>query len=413
MTRYTQPFLLSAHGSTRATAYQFGNKSVTLDGKTHVVWLDAVARVRGRTFDHSTGEWGGPIDLFEGCDNHTNPALIADAEGRLRMAYGPHGWWGNWNYGCFKYAVSEEPGSVKTLRDHSMFGYNATYACLVATPSGLDCIVYRGGEQPSALVFQKQRANGGWGYAQPLMTQDITPQYTHVGGHITCAKDGTLYVTGHFYNAETDNASLGVAVLKSSDLGATWADLNGEPAAVPILLEPRFAAPSPSGHPYSMGVVTDSDNRLWIGTFDATPASRSALISCWTGSEWRTTDLAPFVPADYTIVYAGLTIDTADRLHVAATGLGLRNDVDTDTAWGRPSCEVFHLVSRDGGTTFECNQVSPSDPSMANWLPNIALPGLHNPVERPVILYTRGLPGEGCSPPTETEAWCVMVEDLG
>ena len=70
------------------------------------------------------------------------------------------------------------------------------------------------------------------------------------------------------------------------------------------------------------------------------------VLQVWTGSKWRTTDLAPFVPDDYTIVYAGLTIDTAHGLHVAATGRGFGNDLNTDGAWGHPSCDVFHLVSR-------------------------------------------------------------------
>jgi len=45
--KYHDPFLLSSSGSTRATAYGFSNKSTTLDGRTHVVWLDAAGQVRG------------------------------------------------------------------------------------------------------------------------------------------------------------------------------------------------------------------------------------------------------------------------------------------------------------------------------------------------------------------------------
>ena len=53
MIKYYDPILLSSSGFTRATAYGFSNKSATLDGRTHVVWLDAVAQVRGRTYDHA------------------------------------------------------------------------------------------------------------------------------------------------------------------------------------------------------------------------------------------------------------------------------------------------------------------------------------------------------------------------
>lgn len=36
--------------------------------------------------------------------------------------------------------------------------------------------------------------------------------------------------------------------------------------------------------------------------------------------------------------------------------------------------------------------------------------GLHHPVERPLLLYTRGVKGVGCSPPDRTEVWGVWVE---
>ncbi|MHC4884812.1 MAG: hypothetical protein ACYTGH_06995 [Planctomycetota bacterium] len=54
--------------------------------------------------------------------------------------------------------------------------------------------------------------------------------------------------------------------------------------------------------------------------------------------------------------------------------------------------------------------VSTPDDKLANWLPAISLPGLHHPVEAPVILYTRGEPGTGCSPETTTEVYCVLPD---
>ncbi len=51
MIKYQDRFLLSSSGSTRATAYGFSNKRATLDGRTQVVWLDAVAQVCGRRLD--------------------------------------------------------------------------------------------------------------------------------------------------------------------------------------------------------------------------------------------------------------------------------------------------------------------------------------------------------------------------
>ena len=97
--RLSEPFRLSASGSTRATAYNWSNKVVTRDGKTHVVWLDAVSTVCGRSYDHASGEWSDTVQIDTGADNHCNPSLTMDAEGRLRLCYGPHGWSGDWNQG--------------------------------------------------------------------------------------------------------------------------------------------------------------------------------------------------------------------------------------------------------------------------------------------------------------------------
>lgn len=395
----------------RATAYAFGNKSITLGNKTHVVWLDAVAKVCGRTFDHASGRWSDTLELFDGCDNHTNPALTADARGHLHIAWGPHGWWGNWNEGRFKHAISVQANSLLEWTSESDFGYNATYACLVHLPQGLDAIVYRGGESPCSLMFQRQRPEGGWADARPLMSQDIAPQYTHVSGFSTCDASGTLYATGHFYNI-AEARSLGAAILRSADLGNTWTDLRGKTTETPIRLSPRFAIPAAGNDPYVIGAIVDSSGSFWTGTYDASGKSGTAYVCRWTGTDWETIDLAPFMPSEYRIVCAVLSIDAADHLHVAATGIAANLNIDKHAAWGHPSLEVFHLCSHDGGKFFECHQVSPPDPTAANWLPNISLPGLFHPVEFPVILYTHGLPGVGCSPTTQTEVWCLRVEEI-
>ena len=406
MIRYSEPFLLSRKGSTRATAYGFGSKIVTIDGKTHVVWLDAVAEVCGRTYDHNSGTWGETIRLFEGCDNHTNPAMIADEAGYLHIAYGPHGRWGGWNQGCFKHVVSERPGSLEEWRDEVSFGYNATYACLVNTPSGRDVLAYRGGEPPASLMFEKQRPLGGWTSTRELMRQEIPPQYTHVGATMVCDAQGTLYVGGHFYNAETDGGSAGVAVLKSTDMGETWTDLCGEETPVPILLGERFAMPhGGEGDVRVAGMALDSEGGLW----GVTSSVGCATLSHWLGDRWETVDLGRFMPEERVVEGGPMCIDTDDRIHMVT---GLNRKDQNGEAWGHPAQEVFHLVSRDRGVNFECHTVSPVDESLPNWLPSISLGGLFHPVEKPVILYTRGVKGVGCSPPDETEVFCVMVEEM-
>lgn len=420
MTTHSEPFLLTTKGSTRATAYGFSNKSITIDRKTHVVWLDAIAKVQGRTFDHEQGEWSSTFDLFEGCDNHTSPALTSDKDKHLRIAYGPHGIWGGWNSGMFKWAISDMPNAIDRWKWDANFGYSATYAGMTHTSTGIDAIVYRGGESPASLMFQRQREKGGWSTAKCLLRQDIEPQYTHYGGIMTCDAAGTLYAGCHFYNVGTGSnnpvtgdsslmRSYGAAVIKSTDMGETWTDLYGEPFHTPGLYEDRIAVPPLTGNVYMKGLVSDTKGTLWTMSLKPAVDDERILLSKWTDHGWKTTDIQMALPSDRVAIDGVFTIDTKDRIHCAFTAV-LKGEEGNPSAWGRPSCEIFHLVTDGSVDGAECNMISIPDNVTASWLPNISLNGPTQPVEKPVILYTHGDKGDGCSPTTTTEAYCVFID---
>ncbi|MCZ7649087.1 MAG: BNR repeat-containing protein [Planctomycetota bacterium] len=414
----TTPFLLSDAGSTRATAYCFGNKSVRIGEQTHVVWLDAIAKVRGRTFDHGTGHWSETFDLFEGCDNHTNPALTADAEGHLRLAYGPHV--RGWNEGRFKWRRSTHPNRIDAWEKETDFGYGATYACLVHLPEGRDAIAYRGGDYPLAAMFQKQRALGGWTPAKPIFRQEIVPQYTHYGAHLAAAPDGTLYFAAHFYNnglpqkgphRKSFAQSHGHALLRSADGGETWTDLRGEPVATPALYHERYAVPPYGADRRVEGLVLDARGLPWMLSTCANAEDRTALLIHWDGAAWKSLDLAQFLPAERNPTGGSLTIDTRGALHVALMAFdenAYARDPDPAT-WGHPSLEVFHLRVAPNLKEVAARQVSPADPATPHWLPSLSQPGLHHPVERPLLVYTAGVKGEGCTPPDRTRVYALWV----
>lgn len=422
MTACSKPFLLSNTGSDRATAYIHGNKCVSRDGKTHVVWTDEIATTCGRTFDHRTGKWSEPVTLGCGSDNHNNPSLTMDAEGRLHLAYGPHGIWGiypdKWPAGTFKYAISNKPNTLdglqETIGGPYPFGYRGTYATLLNVPPGVDCIVYRGGEHPPSLVFQHRAEFGVWTHARCLMSQRLKPQYTHNGAIIAADRRGTIYVAGHFYGGDRPGGavySMGVAILRSGDLGETWSDLRGAPAATPIEYDARFAVPhgKPEFDPRMNGLVIDSRGTVWALTGCRGALDRSLLLSEWQGDRWRTVDVSAFLDPAWIPFVAILTIDTRDRLHIALTAVAAdRRERGPDyNCFGDVSSEIFHMVSADGGRTFSCRQVSVTDPQRPNWLPSISLPGPFHPVEQPVILYTTGKVAK------EAEVWCVLTDPDG
>jgi len=74
--------LLSTTGCSAATAHPAANKIVTVDGKTHVGWVDSDDerfQVRIRTLDRATGLWSPKYTVGDAFDNHGGPALAADS----------------------------------------------------------------------------------------------------------------------------------------------------------------------------------------------------------------------------------------------------------------------------------------------------------------------------------------------
>lgn len=418
MPTYSQPFLLSAHGSDRATSYLCSNKVVTRAGKTHVVWTDAPAVSRGRTYDHASGVWSEPVTIGQGCDNHNNVSLTADPQGHLHVVYGPHGLWdqanrlSDWPSGAFKHGVSAAPHTLAGLETcQTPFGYFGTYGNMACAPNGGHAIVYRGGEHPPALMFQRQTAFGDWTNARPLMAQQVKPEYTHYGALLAFDRQGVLYVAGHFYYGPRGH-SVGVAALKSPDLGDTWTDLRGRPVETPLAYDARYAAPHAPADtdPRVNGLVTDGADRLWILTCKRFPMDRGMLLSVWESGAWRTTDVGAFLPADRLPVEGSLTLDTRGRIHLAVAAISTAAPLEArqkGQVWSDATNEIFHLWSADDGRSFGCAQISPTDPTVPHWQPTISRCGPCQPVEQPVILYERGKDAK-----QGTEVWGVFVSDL-
>jgi hypothetical protein len=126
------------------------------------------------------------------------------------------------------------------------------------------------------------------------------------------------------------------------------------------------------------------------------------------GEGWQTIRLESYLPDNRVPVESMMTIDMRDRLHIVITAVD-PVVVGDASHWGHPSSEVFHLCSEDHGETFVCTQISPADPTTANWLPSISRPGPYHPVDTPTILYTHGDVGSGLTPDTKTEIWCLRV----
>jgi len=427
MIRYAEPHLLSDQGSDRGTAYRFSNKSLTLGDRTHVVWTDTVAITKGCTYDRTTGSWGDIVTIGQGTDNHNTPTLTADADGHIHLAYGPHGVWSEypddaiWPRGSFKVTRSASPNTLDGLDILSPpVGYRGTYASMLISHLGRRCLTYRGGEHPPSALFQMVNEEGGWTQAREMMRQDIKPGYTHYGMQLVIDADDCIYIAGHFYSGG-DYDSRGVGLLKSADHGLKWTDIAGQPVDLPIRWSERTAFPTAPDDVDARltGMALDPQQRLWTLSTGQTIACAGLILGRYDASagHWWSKDLSSLLPTGRVAFQGDLSIDAAGRIHVVATApVAAEVTAEGKSGWGHRSCEVFHLISRDQGETFDCQQITTKDDAVANWFPNLSKSGPHHPVELPTIMFTQGQtnvdPAEGCKSTTKTNIYALRIESL-
>lgn len=406
----SEPFLLSDAGSTRATAYHMTNKSIRLGDTTHVTWLDAVAGVRVRSFDHKTNQWSATLALDEGSDNHTNPSLSITPEGRLRVAYGPHAYWDPigrepWNQARFRLRVTVRPNDSTQWEPMGSVGYGATYACLTTDWQGRDHLVYRGGSDPHGAMYERRLAATGWDVLTRLSVQRIRPMYTFVGATMTIAPDDTLYAAFEYYRM-VDDRSLGVCILTSLDGGETWTGIDGRAAKPPIEYSDDFAIPHHGQRPCISGLTIDENRELLAITHDEGPTHRPPLFNRFRNGKWETKPLGDALPG-WDMQRGNMCYDKRGRILFVTTAIP--SDIPHAERWGHPKSENFLIASHDGGRTWEATQIGPSEPSVANWHANISQAGPSRDMSTPLVIWTQGVPGDGCYPADKTKVFAAWV----
>ncbi len=390
--------VLSTKGSTRATAYAASNKVITIGAKTHVAWLDSVSDTMISTLDHETGQWSEPVLVGSGLDNHGGPALCADSKGYLHVAFGPH-------HGPLQYAVSARPNDASEWVQMPPFGDTATYPALVCGADDTLYCTYRGLKSPWKLVFQKLPAGGEWSAPVALVDAAVQSGYTQFGNPLCLAPDGTLHVAFHVYDLHPA-AGKAVGHLQSTDGGDTWTLADGTAISLPYT--PQQPGWIVQGSELDMrvgGIDCDPDGRPYLTVSTYKPAPATADLWRFTGDAWQRVELSPVLRnagAGPACLMGPLCFDEQGRLHVAI-------EASRDGAWGGAGSETYLLLSADRGDTFEVLPISVPDAGAANWLANIERHTGHNNVVGPVIQYTHGVAGEGCTPEDVTEVHAVRI----
>lgn len=415
------PFLLSAEGSGRATAYLESGKIITYQGKTHVTWLDTPAagfRIRIRTLDHATGTWSPTWTVGEAADNHGGPALAVDAAGYLHIVYFSH-------HHPFRYHRSLRPNDASAWGPMEEFGLHLTYPTLLCAADGTLILSARHSydDQPWELEIWTKAPGTPWTRQAPVL-RSRHPGYSQFAASMAWAPDHRrLYLSFRIYempgyDAGNTDAITRVGCITSPDAGQTWTRIDGTPLALPASIdtldaivtcdsrEGRIAdtgsmAVSPDGTPY----VTYS-----IRTQEAATAYLASPLPG--GKEWRHLELNRFLPAEMRnqslIMQGGVVFNRAGQPIVICTALDYAFG---EQFWGHPSNTLVQFKSTDGGRTFVAQRLTPADRATPRWLPNLEKAGGFNETAaQPGLIYTEGGAGAGLGDILRNQVWWRTLE---
>lgn len=415
------PFLLSAEGSGRATAYLESGKIVTFKGKTHVAWLDTPAegfRIRVRTLDHATGTWSPTWTIGEAADNHGGPALAVDAEGYLHVVYFSH-------HHPFRYHRSVRPNDASEWGPMEEFGIHLTYPTLLVAADGTLILSARRSydDKPWELELWTKAPGAPWTQQAPVL-RSRHPGYVQFAASMAWAPDHQrLFLSFRIYempgydNKNTD-AITRVGCITSPDAGRTWTRLDGTPLTLPATIdtldaivtcdsrEGRIAdtgsmAVSPEGTPF----VTYS-----IRTQEAATAYLASPLP--DGKGWRHLELNRFLPAELRnqamVMQGGVVFNRAGQPIVICTVLDYAFG---EESWGHPSNTLVQFNSTDGGRTFVAKRLTPADRKTPRWLPNLEkLGGFNESAVQPGLIYTEGAAGAGLGDILRNQVWWRTLE---
>lgn len=397
-----EPFLLSRQGCGRATGYAESNKIVTLDGRTHAVWLDSPPegfRARIRTLDRRRGAWSPTYTLGPAHDNHGGPALTVDSEGFLHVVYYPH-------HHAMRYRRSKRPNDASEWEDEIRFGERLTYPTLVCGPDDTLYLTARRSfsGRPWQVELWKRPPRGTWQRAGTILRSRY-PGYAHFQESLAWGPDHrTLHLCCRFHE-KTDRDAYGrlqtVGYLVSRDFGKSWQRRDGSTVSLPATAETAEVLASGGvdvGRVLRAGAlaVDGSGRPHMIYAVEENGQAKTLVARPDGEGGWKRTVLNDFLPEDRSawklILPGGLTFDDQDNL--IATAMLQRPDAE-GASWGNPTNEVVQFRSPGAGQEFSFAMVSRPDPAVAHWLPNIERATGHNAVpSRPGILYTAGSPGE-------------------
>lgn len=393
--------IISRNGSTRATAYAMSCKVITVEGKTFVTWLDRVADIQIRALDQKTGGWSETILIGKGVDNHSGPAITMDSQGRLHVVYGPH-------HGPFKYRTTQRPHDISAWTPVEEVGVYATYPSLVCGPDDTLHLTYRGGKMPRRLMYQRRSRDGDWSEPVEVVDSKAPAGYTQYGNALAVDATNTLHLVFHIYDLHPAGGKA-AGYLRSPDGGRTWQTAEGVAVTLPATPKtPCFFAQSPELNMRTSNVALSPQGRPFVFTSQLKQRPPGATLWHHDGGAWQRRDLLPDLaktfPERAVAMHGTLTFDKTGRLYLAVV-----TGPPSGGGWGSASWEAVLMTSNDQGQTFETQALSEVNEKSPAWLLSIERPYSHRMIDTPILLYTRGGPGKGCTEGDTTTVHAVTL----
>jgi hypothetical protein len=415
------PFLLSATGSGRASAYLESGKIITFQGRTHVTWLDTPPegfRIKIRTLDHASGQWSPTVTVGEAVDNHGGPALTVDADGYLHIVYFSH-------HHPFRYHRSLLPNDASAWGAMEQFGQDLTYPTLLCAKDGTLILTARRSfdDRPWELELWTKSPGATWTRQRALL-RSRQLNYNQFAASMMWAPDHRrLYLSFRIYEMpdyEKKDAMTAVGCITSPDAGVTWTKLDGSSLPLPASvdeLDNIVVCDSREGRIADNGSMAVSpDGAPWLVYSIKTPAGAECFLATpQPAGGWRQILLNDFLPATHrgwAMVHQGGVVFTPDgQLMVVSTIMDIKSSAE---AWAHPSTEIVQLISRDGGIHFSSGLVSETDPQVPHWLPNLEKPtGFNATPAQPGMIYTGGGAGTGLGDVLTNQVWWRRLGSSG
>ncbi len=230
--------------------------SVTKDGKTHFVWIEATEEeVPGTptyvaTYDHATRTLGAPHFLAyapPANNSHNRPGIVMDSEGYLHVVTGSHHGQNFYHTRSLEpndaYSGWTDPEPVWDTGWTAVSGEERggqTYVALVCDPDDTLHLVFRhwrnadafftppSGNYYAALAYQRKPKGGEWSEPRPLVLPE-RGRYSIYYHKLAIDRLGRLFLSFSYFDWELDEQSTDPderywrrMVIVSDDGGDTW-----------------------------------------------------------------------------------------------------------------------------------------------------------------------------------------------